>query len=287
MSMPSLSLAGRVALVTGARRGIGAAIAIAFAEAGADVAIGDLVVSTGELSSVAEAIKKIGRRTLPVQVDVSKKNDVDQMVQKVVSEFDTIDILVNNAGVGHGDTPDEPETFDAILQGSAERVARIMNESIITNTSKEDWEKTLAINLGGCYLCSQAVSKIMIEKKQGSIINISSVMAFARGRSLMSPYNISKRGIVWFTEGLASDLAKYHIRVNAIAPGGIMTEMMRYIWAFPERLKSIETNMPLSNALLPPSACAKAALFFASDLSEFITGQTIIVDAGLSITQPM
>ncbi len=287
MSLPSISLAGKIALVTGARRGIGAAIALIFAEAGADVAIADLVVNTGEISDVKQQIEKLGRRALSIQVDVSKKSEVDQMVQKVVSEFGTIDILVNNAGVGHGNTPDEPETFDATMQGSAERVARVLNESIITNMPKEEWEQTLTINLGGCYLCSQAVAKIMIERKKGSIINISSIMALARGRSLMSPYNASKRGIVWFTEGLASDLAKHHIRVNAIAPGGIMTEMMRYVWAFPERLKNIENNMPLSNSLLPPSACAQAALFFASDISEFITGQTISVDAGLSVTQPM
>jgi 3-oxoacyl-[acyl-carrier protein] reductase len=287
MSIPSMALTGKVALVTGARRGIGAATALILAEAGADIAIADLVVKTGELDEVARKIEKFGRRVLVIQVDVSKQSDVEQMVQKVVSEFGTVDILVNNAGVGHGDTPDEPETFESNMQGSAERAIRAMNESIITNQSKEDWEKTLAINLGGCYLCSQAVAGIMIKRKTGTIINISSVMAFARGRSLMSPYNMSKRGIVWFTEGLASDLAKHHIRVNAIAPGGIMTEMMRYVWAYPERLKNIESNMPLSNSLLSPDACAQAALFFASDLSEYITGQTISVDAGLSVTQPM
>jgi 3-oxoacyl-[acyl-carrier protein] reductase len=287
MSISSLSLTGKVALVTGARRGIGEAIAIILAEAGADVAIADLIVQTGELTEVSKKIKQFGRRSLCIQVDISKQADVETMVQKVINEFGTIDILVNNAGVGHGNTPDEPETFNASMQGSAERVARILNESLITNMPKEEWEQTLAINLGGCYLCSQAVAKIMIERKKGSIINISSIMAFARGRSLMSPYNASKRGIVWFTEGLASDLAKHHIRVNAIAPGGIMTEMMRYVWAFPERLKNIENNMPLSNSLLPPSACAQAVLFFASDLSEFITGQTICVDAGLSVIQPM
>jgi 3-oxoacyl-[acyl-carrier protein] reductase len=287
MSIPGLSLIGKVALVTGARRGIGEAIALTFAEAGADVAVADLVVKTGELAEVAKKIEKIGRRALQVHVDVSKQNEVEDMVQKAVNAFGTIDVLVNNAGVGHGNTPDEPETFEAAMQGSAERVARVLNESIITNQTKEEWQQTLAINLGGCYLCSQAVAKIMIERKKGSIINISSIMAFARGRSLMSPYNASKRAIVWLTEGLAGDLAKHHIRVNAIAPGGIMTEMMRYVWAFPDRLKNIETAMPLSNSLLPPSACAYAALFLASDLSEFITGQTISVDAGLSISQPM
>ncbi len=287
MSIPSLSLAGKTALVTGARRGIGEAIALTLAEAGADVAVADLVVSTGELAGVAKKIEQFGRHALYIQVDVSKQQEVEKMVQRVASAFGTIDILVNNAGVGHGNAPDEPEKFETMMQGSAERAARVMNESIITNLSKEEWEQTLAINLGGCYLCSQAVAKIMIERKKGSIINISSIMAFAGGRSLMSPYNASKRAIVWFTEGLASDLAKHHIRVNAIAPGGIMTEMMRYIWAFPERLKNIETNMPLSNSLLSPKACGQAALFFASDLSEFITGQTISVDAGLSVTQPM
>jgi NAD(P)-dependent dehydrogenase (short-subunit alcohol dehydrogenase family) len=287
MSIPSLSLAGKVALVTGARRGIGEAIGLTLAEAGANVAIADLVIQTGELGEVAKKIGSFGRRSLCIQVDVSRQSEVENMVQKVVNEFGSIDILVNNAGVGHGNMPDEPETFEASMQGSAERAIRIMNESILTNQSINDWEQTLGINLGGCYLCSQAVARIMIERKKGSIINISSIMAFSRGRSLLSPYNISKRGIIWLTEGLASDLAKHHIRVNAIAPGGIMTEMMRYVWAFPERLKNIQNNMPLSNSLLPPDACAHAALFFASDLSEFITGQTISVDAGLSVTQPM
>ena len=287
MSLPSLSLAGKVALVTGARRGIGAAIAIRFAEAGADVAVSDLVVNTGELAEVKKQIENLGRRSIAIQVDVSKKNEVDQMVQQVVQDFSAIDILVNNAGVGQGSTPTEPAQFEEMMQQSAERATRFQHNSMIEILAKEDWEKTLAINVGGCYLCSQSAAKFMIERKRGIIINISSVMAFASGRSLMSPYNISKRNIVLFTEGLAGDLAKHHIRVNGIAPGGIMTEMMRYIWSFPERLKNLENNMPLCNALLPPTVCADAALFLASDLSEFITGQTIIVDGGLSVTQPM
>jgi 3-oxoacyl-[acyl-carrier protein] reductase len=166
-------------------------------------------------------------------------------------------------------------------------MARIQSGAMILETDEEEWEQTLANNLKSCYLCSRAVTKIMVERKKGNIINISSVMAYAQGRSLMSPYSISKRGMNMLTEGLASDLAKYNIRVNGIAPGGIRTEMMRYVWAIPERLKREDARMPLSNALLPPSICANAALFLASELSNYITGQTIIVDSGLMVTQPV
>jgi NAD(P)-dependent dehydrogenase (short-subunit alcohol dehydrogenase family) len=275
-----------VALVTGARRGIGEACALVFAEAGADVAVCDWVTDTDELAEVASKIERLARRSLAVHADAKNKAEVEQLVQKVLAKFGTIDILVNNAGVGDGGHSTEPNEFDLekARASIAERTALLADSASIVHLDEEAWDKVFDNNLKSCLLCSKIVAPIMIKQKRGTIINISSVRAYARGRGALTAYAISKQGMVMLTEGLAADLAKYNIRVNAIAPGGIETEMMRIYWAIPEQLKPLTSKMPLSNALIPPSTCAYAALFLASDLASYITGQTITVDAGLMLS---
>ncbi|GAI66248.1 unnamed protein product, partial [marine sediment metagenome] len=176
MSKPKFSLEGKVAIVTGARRGIGKEIALTLAEAGADVAVCDVVVEGGELEAVAKEIRGFGRRSLAAQVDISQKADVDNMVQKVVDELGAIDILVNNAG--------------------------LTIKSPILEAREEDWDRIIDTDLKGYFLCSQAVAKRMAERgKGGVIINISSVMGITLGQyawkraTELGIYSIANAGV--------------------------------------------------------------------------------------------
>ena len=251
MSIPSFSLEGKVALVTGSRRGIGKAIALAFAEAGADVAVCDFVIEDGELGAVADEIQRLGRRSLAVQTDVTQKAEVDNLVKRVVDEFGVIDILVNNAGIAGGST--------------------------LFQTPEDEWDKVIDTNLKGCYLCSQAVGQGMVERKKGNIISMASVAGLSAG--LMRTYNISKAGVIMLTRVLARQLAPHNIRVNAIAPTIIRTEMTRLLWDSPERLEQFESRSLLGR-IGETSDIVGPALFLASDASSYITGHTIVVDGG-------
>ena len=253
MSIPSFSLEGKVALITGARRGIGRGIALAFAEAGADVAICDIVVEGGEMEAVTGEIRQLGRRSLAVQTDITQKAQVDNLVQGVEDELGAIDILVNNAA--------------------------ILLITPLLGTSEEDWDKVIDTNLKGYYLCSQAVGRRMVQQKRGNIINIASTDAFYLDRSY-TPYGAAKAGVVRLTRGMAMELGSYNIRVNAIAPGWVRTKMTEFVWSAPEFLKRAEAEIPLER-MAEPSEIANVALFLASDLSSYITGATIFVDGGL------
>ena len=250
MSMPNLSLEGQVAIVTGGRRGIGRAIALTFAEAGADVAVCDVVVEGGEMEAVVEEIRKLGRRSLAVQTDVTQKAQVDNLVQRVEDEFGVIDILVNNVGGGSA-------------------------RALLLETSEDDWDRVIDTNLKGCFLCSQAVTKRMVEREKGNIINMASTAAF-RGDSA---YSISKAGVVRLTEGLARSLGRYNIRVNSIAPGYTITDMTKSAWGVPEVRKQHEALVPLGR-MAQPSEIAGIALFLASEASSFITGHMIVANGG-------
>jgi len=252
VSIPNLSLAGKVAIVTGGRRGIGKAIALAFAEAGADVAVCDLVVEDGELQLVAEEIQRLGRHSLAVQADTSRKADVDTFVQKVTEQLGAIDILVNNAG--------------------------IIIRAPLLDMSEDDWDKLLNVDLKGYYLCSQAVGKRMVERKKGSIINIASQLAF-RAVTDMGAYCIAKSGVVMLTRALAQELCGYGIRANAIAPSLVKTEFSRPSWGTPESLAEREARVPLGR-VAETGDIIGTALFLASDASSYIAGHTIIVDGG-------
>jgi NAD(P)-dependent dehydrogenase (short-subunit alcohol dehydrogenase family) len=250
MDTPGGSLEGKTAIITGSRRGIGKAIALAFAEAGADVAVCDLEVEDGLLGATSEEIQKLGRRSLAIQVDIARKADVDNMVQMVMGKFGGIDILVNNAA--------------------------ILGRAPLLELSEDDWDKAIDINLKGYYLCSQAVGKRMVERKKGSIISIASQLAF-RAAANLGAYCISKAGVVMLTRVLARELGSYNIRVNGVAPSVVTTELGRTVWSDPEVLKQRLTTIPMGR-LAEASDIVGAILFLASDASSYISGHTILVD---------
>ena len=252
MTVPVFSLAGKVALVTGGKRGIGKSIALYFAEAGADVAVCSRGVEDGELEAVAKEIKRLGRRSLAIRADTSRKADVDRLVEKVVSELGTIDILVNNAG--------------------------ILIRSSLLDISEEDMDKLLGIDLKAYILCAQAAGRIMVKKKKGNIINISTQHAF-KANPGFGPYGIAKAGVVMLTRVLAQELGGLGIRANGIAPGLTKTEFSRLTWTNEKLLKEIEASLPLRR-MGQPDEVAATALFLASDVSDYITGQTIVMEGG-------
>lgn len=248
----TLSLEGRVAIVTGAKRGIGKAIALGFAEAGADVVVCTRDTEGSKLNSVSEAIRSLGRRSLAVKADVSLKDDVENLVQKTVDEFGAIDILVNNAGIIHRKT--------------------------LLEHSEEDWDRVIGTDLKGSFLCAQAAGRRMIEQQKGNIINISSIRS-VKVAPERGAYCIAKAAVSMLTKVLAIELAKYNIRVNSLAPGWVKTRQNEAIRQQPEGLKQILSEIPLG-WMAEPSDMVPAALFLASDASGYITGQTIFVEGG-------
>ena len=251
MSTPNLSLEGKVAVVTGGGPGIGRSIALEFAEAGADVVVGSRKLTN--LEKVAEELRVLGKHSLAVPVDIAKKTDVDNLAQIVTDEFGSIDILVNNAST-------------------------IIRASLLEH-SEEDWDAVLDTNLKGYYLCCHAVGRRMVEQKRGNIINIASVRAITAVPGRAS-YCVSKAGVAMLTRVLAVELAHYNIRVNAIAPGWVKTDLNKVLWGAPETYKQITAEIPLGR-LAEPSDIASVALFLASDASSYMTGHTIVVDGGL------
>jgi len=251
MDVLSLSLKGKIALVTGSRRGMGRAIALRFAEAGADVAVCDYVAGS-ELDSVAEEIRQLGQRSLTMQVDVTDKVAVNNLVQRVEAELGDIDILANVAGV--------------------------FNISPLVDLPEEEWDRVLDTNLKGYYLMCQAVLKGMIKRKKGNIINIASTDGF-NPIPYQVAYNCSKTGVVMLTNTLAFEVGQYNIRVNAIAPGFVWTPMSEYLESDPVALKDALSQLAVGR-LGEPYEIANVAVFLASDLASFVTGATWRADGG-------
>jgi NAD(P)-dependent dehydrogenase (short-subunit alcohol dehydrogenase family) len=255
MGTAEFSMPGEVVLVTGGRQGIGKAIALAIAEAGANVAICDVVSEDGELQAVAKEIERLGRHSLAIHADTSKRTDVEAMVERVMHEFGRIDVLVNNAGI-------------AIRKP-------------LMDTTENGWDKLMGIDIKGYYLCAQAVARRMIEQKRGSMINLASQYAF-RVIPGMGLYAIAKAGVTMLTRALAQELGKFGIRVNAIAPGMVRTEFARYRWGDPQFIQKFEAAVPLGR-IADPTDLTGVVLFLASRASEFVTGQIISVDGGEGI----
>jgi len=252
-------LEGKVAIVTGSRRGIGRAIALAMAAAGANIVLCDNVKDDGKLEEVAEEIKKLGRNSVAVSVDISKRSDVEEMAARAVAKFGKIDILVNCAGIW------------------------IPGQTLI-DCPENNWDKVIDVNLKGTYLCCQAAGRVMVKQRSGNIINLSSKVGLEPGTGA-GAYSISKAGIVMLTRQLALELAPYGIRVNALAPGIVKTDFNKDLWQGSEPGKKLAHSVPLGR-LAEPEDIAHAALFLASDESSYITGAVIPIDGGWQVAAP-
>jgi 3-oxoacyl-[acyl-carrier protein] reductase len=247
-----MKLKGKVAIVTGSGQGIGREIALAFAREGAKVVVTDV---TDKIHEVVKEIESSGSEALAIKVDVSSNKDTEEMAKKTLEKFGRIDILVNNAGI----FPFKP----------------------LTEMREEDWDKVLAVNLKGTFLCTKAVLPAMINQKYGKIISISSIAGTVVGFPKLVHYCASKAGIVGFTRGAALDLAEHGINVNAIAPGPIETPGATASVGGKEAFQQFVQAIPLKR-LGQPIDIANLAVFLASDDSSFITGQCIVADGGFT-----
>jgi NAD(P)-dependent dehydrogenase (short-subunit alcohol dehydrogenase family) len=244
-------LTDRVAMVTGAARGIGKAIAQLYAEKGADVILVDVLE---EVKEVADSLSQFGRKGLPLIADITKIDMVKRVVQDSIAEFGKIDILVNNAGI--------------VLLDDAEELP------------DEDWDKTIAINLTAHFIMSKYVGREMIKRKRGKIVNIASqagVIALDRHVA----YCTSKAGIIGLTKVLALEWAEFNINVNAISPTVVLTELGKKAWAG-EVGEAMKKKIPVRRFGYPEEIAA-VALFLASDAADMITGENIIIDGGYTI----
>ena len=244
-------LPGKVALITGGSRGIGRAIALSLAEAGADVILASRKLP--DLEMVAQEIIHMGRKALPVSANVRHLQEIDNLVKKVMEEFGHIDILVNNAGAN--------PVFGSVF-----------------NIDERAWDVIMGLNLKGYFFLSQAVGKVMRDKGGGAIINISSEGGIRPGVG-MGVYCISKAGVIMLTQVLAQEWGQYNIRVNAIAPGVVKTRFSKALWSNPVIAKGTENNTALGY-IAKPEEIANTALFLASEASSYMTGQTVILDGG-------
>jgi NAD(P)-dependent dehydrogenase (short-subunit alcohol dehydrogenase family) len=247
------SLKDKVALITGASRGIGEATAIGLAQAGADLAI--VSRKLPDLEKVAEEVKKLGRRCLPVQAHLGKLEEINQLVKKILEEFGKIDILVNNAATN-------PTMAQAI------------------DVDERAWDSVMNLNLKGLFFLSQAVARVMREKGGGKIINVSSAAGITP--DILPLYSISKAGVNMATKVMAQQWAQHNIRVNAIAPGLTKTRFSEALWKNPDILKMAMFKTPMRRPAEPVEMVG-AIIYLASDASSYVTGQIIAVDGGITI----
>ena len=244
-------LKNKVAVVTGARRGMGRTHALTLAKAGAKVVVSD--ISLEDCQKVVDEIKKSGGEAMAIKCDISKKSEVDKMIADTVKKFGKIDILVNNAGIAQ---------FKPFLE-----------------ITEEEWDKTIDVNLKGYFLCSQAAAKEMAKQKSGAIVNIASIAMGQVGMGFegLAHYCASKGGIVAMAEALSLELAPMGIRINTIAPGAIETPMATQ--QGPEGLKETAKLIPMKR-IGKPEEISNAVLFLASDASSYMTGSVVVVDGG-------
>ncbi|MDD5449847.1 MAG: 3-oxoacyl-[acyl-carrier-protein] reductase [Candidatus Omnitrophica bacterium] len=244
-------LKDKVALITGSARGIGYAIARLFASEGASIVLSD--VNEATLKEAEKGITELGAQVISVKVDVTNEAEVEGLVKKTIDKFGKVDILVNNAGI----------TKDGLLM----------------RMPVSDWDAVLSVNLKGAFLCTKAVSRIMIKQRSGTIVNMASIIGLM-GNPGQANYAASKGGLISLTKTAAKEFASRGIRVNAIAPGFIRTDMTDKL---PEDLKkAMLSRIPL-NKFGETNDVAKAALFLAGEESDYITGCTIRVDGGMAI----
>ncbi len=247
------SLAGQVALVTGAGRGIGRVLALALAEAGAHIVIGSRTVR--ELERVRCEIQERGRASIACYLDVLDCAAIDAAVATAVDRFGRLDLLVNNAG-------------------TSRRIPAL-------EMAEADWDAIFDTNVKGLFFCAQAAGRMMARQGKGKIINIASALGFVTSEDLVA-YCTSKAAVVHMTRALALEWARYRINVNAIAPTTTRTPLMAQRLADPQIHESYVRNIPLGRVGLPEDLIG-ALLFLASPASDFVTGQTIIVDGGFTV----
>ncbi len=250
MDVSRFSLNGKVALVTGGSRGIGLAIAVALADAGADVVISGR--KQLDLEKAAEEIATKGGKVLAVPSHIAKLEESGNLVEKIKTEFGRIDILVNNAGTNPYLGP-------------------------LIDAEEWVWDVTMNVNLKGPFLLSQLVARVMREQGSGSIINIASTGGIRP--SALHIYSVTKAALIMLTQVMAKEWGRHNIRVNAIAPGMVKTGFSEPLWKEPAAEEAIARSTALGR-LGEPADVAGAALFLASDASSYISGATIIVDGG-------
>lgn len=245
-----MSFKNKTVLVTGGSRGIGATIAQAFAEKGANIAL-NYAGSTELAEETAKRIQNLGGKCNIYQADVSDLSQVEEMVKQVESDFSAIDILINNAGIA--------------------------KDSLFMRMKEEDWDKVIDVNLKGVYNSSKSVIRGMIKRRMGKIISITSVVALS-GNIGQANYSASKAGVIGFTKSLAQEVASRNIQVNSVAPGFIETSMTESI---PQNIKDELIKKIPSGRIGSPQDIANTVLFLASEEADYITGQVISVNGGL------
>jgi len=247
-----MRLKDKTALITGGARGIGGTTAFLFAKEGAKVGILD--IREEGLRNIKDQAKKKGIALRTFVGDVSKKDQIESVMQQFVQEFGRIDVLVNNAGIA---------------------ISRPFLEKTV-----EDWKKTLEVNLIGIFVCSQVAARYMLEQESGKIINISSIRGIDHcGREGIIDYSASKAAVISLTKTMAKELAP-HVNVNTVAPGHTNTEMIK---SLPEEIRKNMIEGSYLKRLAEPQEIAKAILFLASNDADFITGQLLLVDGGFSL----
>ncbi len=248
-------LEGKAAVVTGGGRGIGRAICVAFAKEGADVVV-NYASKDQPAQEVVEMIKKAGRKGVAVKGNVAVKADADRIIQTAIDNFGKIDILVNNAGVS--------------------------KPNMLYKMTEEQWNEVIDIHLKGPFLCIQAASKFMMEKKYGRIINVTSAAGMFGTKGQIN-YASAKGGIIALTKSAARELASGGITVNVVQPGYVSTEMTEKIRTDP-KLKEIYAGRVLLGRFAEPEEVSPAFVYLASDEASYITGQILCVDGGLGMT---
>lgn len=255
-----MMLPDKIAIVTGASKGIGRAIGLRLAKEGANVVIADVDKDEGE--KVAQMIREMGRDCLAVKCDVSNVQEVEDMVEKTMQKLGRIDILVNNAGVS--------------------------SMAAMVELEEKDWDFNMDINAKGQFLCSRAVAKHMIKQKSGRIINNASLAA-KRGARFLAHYSASKFAVLGLTYTMAIELAPYNITVNAVCPGIVETDMIRREWKWegdirgmtPDEVRNEVLGEILLGRLCQPEDVAGAVAFLASKDADYLTGQSINVNGGM------
>ncbi len=250
MILDDFRLDGRVALVTGASRGLGQAMALALAEAGADIAALDVE----DVAQTNQAVTALGRRFMPVQCNLRNASvaELQQVIERVVTELGRLDILINNAG--------------------------IIRRAPAIEFSETDWDDVLQINLKAMFFLSQAVAKVMVKQGSGKIINIASMLSF-QGGIIVPSYTAAKSGVAGITRALANEWAKHNINVNAIAPGYMATDNTAALRADPARATSILDRIP-AGRWGTPDDLKGVVVFLASSASDYMYGAIVPVDGG-------